>query len=388
MEDKEADELLLRQGFAVQEIQQLVRLHKEYVRRGRLDRPEETCYPVDDRQPERSDSPSQSVTQNKAPASTHRSLGLLLIVISATSFGVMPIFARFAYAAGADPLTVLSLRFGIAAGVMTALMLVQRRAFPHGWLLAKLLLLGAIGYAGVSLAYFLALTLASAGLVALLLYLYPVLVTILSVVLLREHLAPILMGALSLALVGTALTTGLIGGASALGIILGIVAALLYAIYILIGSRVVHQTGSIASSTIVVLGTATVYAGLVTIRGPVFPQTVVGWTAVVGIALVSTVLAFVTFFAGLKQVGPITASTLSTCEPVVTVLLATIVLGERMGPLQILGGLLILLAAMTLMRGETGQKPAKASPKPAHTEEEASLIGGAREETSGLPNAR
>ncbi len=58
----------------------------------------------------------------------------------------------------------------------------------------------------------------------------------------------------------------------------------------------------------------------------------------------------------LSVVGTVTASTLSTCEPVVTVVLAALVLGESMSFVQLLGGVLILLAAVTLVRRETGAK--------------------------------
>jgi drug/metabolite transporter (DMT)-like permease len=67
--------------------------------------------------------------------------------------------------------------------------------------------MGAVGYAGVSLAYFTALTMASAGLVALLLYLYPALVMVLSGVFLGERLSRVNVGVPLLALLGTALTT-------------------------------------------------------------------------------------------------------------------------------------------------------------------------------------
>jgi drug/metabolite transporter (DMT)-like permease len=215
---------------------------------------------------------SQWLMKESAFMFTRRNAGLLLIAISAASFGVMPILARFAYTAGADPITTLWLRFGIAAVVMTAIMLVRRMPFPRGRVLLWLVLMGRVGYAGVSLAYFTALTMASAGLVALLLYLYPALVMVLSVVFLRERLSRVKVGVLLLALLGTALTTGLVGGASALGIFLGFAAALLYAIYILVGSHVVHRAGSIASSTIVMISAATSYSGMVIIHGPALPQ--------------------------------------------------------------------------------------------------------------------
>lgn len=355
MDDEETCALLLKQGVSTQE-RRLTRLHSDYAIRGMFDLARGDRQLEDNLQADEADGLGQSTKQDDHAIARQRHFGMLLIVISAVSFGVMPVFARFAYVAGADAITVLLLRFGIAAVVMAAIMLVRKEPFPRGRVLMGLVLMGACGYAGVSLAYFMALTMASAGLVALLLYLYPALVMVLSVVFLRERLGLVKIGELLLALTGIALMIGVTGKASALGLLLGMVAAVLYAIYILVGSRIVHQTGSIASSAIIMASAATVFAGIVAIKGPALPQSVAGWGAVVAIALISTVIAFVTFFAGLKRVGPVTASMLSTCEPVVTVVLAALVLGETMGFVQLLGGVFILLAAVTLVRSETGAK--------------------------------
>ena len=284
----------------------------------------------------------------KSTSSTdaNRWVGLLLIVISAAAFGALPIFTRLAYAAGASPTTVLLLRFAIAAGVMVLVMVVRRIAFPSGRVLLGLVLMGGLGYVGQSLAYFTALTMISAGLVALLLYLYPAIVTVLSALLFKERLTLVKIGALLLALVGTALTVEPGGGGRILGIILGIAAAVIYSIYILVGSRIMPRTGAIASSTTVMLSAAVVYFGIVAVHGPTFPRTAPGWLAIFAIALVSTVLPIVTFFAGLSRIGPTRASTISTFEPVVTVVLAALILGDSINGLQLLGGFLILAAAV------------------------------------------
>lgn len=294
----------------------------------------------------------------------NRFLGLIFIIISAISFGAMPIFARLAYAAGADPITVLFLRFAIAAVIMILLMLISKTPFPRGLILLELILLGAIGYVGESLAYFTALTMASAGLVALLLYTYPALVTTLSAIFLKEHLTRVKVVALFLALSGIALTIRITSGGNLLGILLGIAAAVDYAIYILLGSRIVQRSGSIASTTIIIASTAAVYTGIVAIRGAIFrsaafPTNAQGWVAIIAIALISTVIAFVTFFAGLKRIGPTNASTLSTFEPIVAVVLAALVLGETISPIQLLGGVLILAAVITLARSETRRRKRK-----------------------------
>src|SRR6266566_8835685 len=208
MDHNEAYERLLREGFTAQQLENLARLGKDYARREMLDLPLEDRSSADDQQGSGLDRLSQWLKKESAFMFTKRHFGLLLIAISAASFGVMPILARFAYAARADPITTLWLRFGIAAMVMTAVMLVRRMPFPRGRVLLGLVLMGAVGYAGVSLAYFTALTMASAGLVALLLYLYPAIVTLLAALIFKDRLTLTKLGAILLALVGTVLTIG------------------------------------------------------------------------------------------------------------------------------------------------------------------------------------
>ncbi len=277
---------------------------------------------------------------------TNRWIGVLYIVISAAAFGTLPIFTRLAYRVGAEPTTVLLLRFSIASVVMVLIMIARKISFPRGRILFGLVLMGAVGYVGQSLAYFIALTMIPAGLVALLLYLYPAIVTVLSALFLKERFTAAKIGALFLALVGTALTVEPTGSGRVPGIILGIASAVIYSIYILVGSRIMPRAGAIASSTVVMVAAAVVYAGIVAIRGPALPLTPFGWATILAIALVSTVLPIVTFFAGLERIGPSRASTISTFEPIVSVGLATLVLGEMISPLQVLGGMFILAAVV------------------------------------------
>jgi drug/metabolite transporter (DMT)-like permease len=69
-----------------------------------------------------------------------------------------------------------------------------------------------------------------------------------------------------------------------------------------------------------------------------------GWFWLVCIAVVSTVVAMLTFFAGLRHTGHSTAAILSTFEPVVTTALAAVTLQEFLAPVQLAGGLLVLSA--------------------------------------------
>jgi drug/metabolite transporter (DMT)-like permease len=72
--------------------------------------------------------------------------------------------------------------------------------------------------------------------------------------------------------------------------------------------------------------------------------------------LIATVIPVAAFLAGLERVGPTNASMLSTLEPVVTVLLAAWIFEERLKPIVMLGGGLILVAVIFLTRGEMGKK--------------------------------
>lgn len=299
------------------------------------------------------------MTQSKAPlltSPTHpdlfqRILGILLVAGSAAAFGTLALFGRYAYAAEMDAITILFLRFSLAALVLLALLFLRREPLPRGRPLTPLIGMGAIGYVGQAFCYLAALNYASSGLVALLLYLYPAFVTVLSVVVLQERMTRLKVLALALALVGTGLTIGPAGG-QLLGILLALGAATIYSIYIIVGAQVMKQVSAVQSST-VIMASAGVMAGLLMlINGPHWPATAAGWWAVAGIVLVATVLPAITFFIGLGRVGPTTAAMISTLEPVVTVLLAAWLEQERLQLLTLLGGGLILGAVLLLTQSE------------------------------------
>lgn len=276
--------------------------------------------------------------------------GILCVAISAAAFGALPIFIKIAYAAGAETIAVLALRFSLAALLMSTLMLVRRQRWPRGRNLLTLIAMGGLGYVGQSFCFFSALNHASAGLVSLLLYLYPALVTVLGALFLQQPLSRMKMAAVLAALVGTALIIGGDTSGNLQGILLGIGAALIYSIYIIVGSRMMQAEGALPAATVVMISAGAVFAVMAAFRQPALPAGTAGWTAIAAIALVSTVVAMVFFFAGLARLSAADAATISTLEPLVTVLLATILLGEALTPVKLTGGCIILAALVVLAR--------------------------------------
>jgi len=283
-----------------------------------------------------------------------RLTGILLIAISAASFGTLAIFGRFLYADGMDTFTMLFLRFGISASIMTFILILRKEPFPRGRILALLIGMGALGYVGQSFSYLSAIKYASAGLVALLLYLYPMFVFILSVIFLREKVTWAKVAALVLALVGTALTVGPAGG-QFLGIFFAIFAAVVYSVYIIVGADVMRHVSAVQSSLVIFASAGAVYGMLTAVNGAHLPASSSGWWSMAGIVLLATVIPVVTFLAGLERIGPTNAAMLSTLEPVVTVLLAAWLFAERLEPVTLAGGALILVAVVVLTRSEMGQ---------------------------------
>lgn len=284
-----------------------------------------------------------------------RFTGILLIGISAASFGTLAIFGRFAYADGMDTFTVLFLRFGLSAAFMTFLLILRKEPYPRGRILAQLIGMGAIGYVGQSFLYMTAIKYASAGLVALLLYLYPFFVAVLSVIFLHEKLTRTKIIALVLALVGAALTVGPVSG-QLIGAVMAIVAALIYSIYIIIGTNVMKHVSPVQSSAVIFASAGAVYGMLTFVNGAHFPAGEAGWLAVLGIIFISTIIPVNTFLAGLDRIGPTNAAMLSTIEPIVTVLLSTWLFGDQLLPIVLVGGGLILTAVVLLTRSELQTK--------------------------------
>lgn len=286
-------------------------------------------------------------------------IGILLIALSAASFGTLAIFGHYVYADGMDTFTVLFLRFGVSASIMTFILLLRKESFPRGRILGQLIGMGALGYVGQSFMYLTAINYASAGLVALLLYLYPFFVAILSTIFLHEKMTAIKAIALVLALTGTALTVGPVSGQLS-GALMAIAAALIYSIYIIVGTNVMKHVSPVQSSTVIFASAGAVFGVLAIVNGMHFPVTNSGWFAMSAIIFVSTIIPVVAFLAGLERIGPINAAMLSTLEPVVTVLLAMWLFGDTLLPIVMFGGGLILTAVI-LLTGSELQKENKIS---------------------------
>jgi drug/metabolite transporter (DMT)-like permease len=307
-------------------------------------------------------------------------LGIALAAVSACGYGSGPLFAKTVYEAGLDWVALLYWRFLIGGLLVWAWALLipsnrsALRALPRRRILA-LLGLGAffVGNAGT---YYAALHYVSASFAALIVYIYPSLVAVLSIRWGHGLAGRRPWAALAIVTAGVALT---IGGIEAqyepLGLVLIVASPIIYSIYIVLTARLAGErrgetavsrmgregavTRPAVAAALMLSGTFAVVGGLALAAGsPVLPAAVPGeaWFGLVGIAVFSTAVAISAFYAAAARIGAAQAALVSTIEPVWTITLAMLLLGEALSPIQLVGGALVI-SGVVLAQTTPGARP-------------------------------
>jgi drug/metabolite transporter (DMT)-like permease len=289
-----------------------------------------------------------------------RTTGALLVALSGISFGSLSVFMRHLKAAGVSVPMMLSVRFLGGALVLWALAFARgevRRLRPGQWL--GFAVLGVL-YVVEAWIYFESAMRIPVALTALLLYLYPSIVAVISRLAFKERLGAVGVVALVLASSGVALAVGTPSGPlEPLGVVLGAMTAFIYSAYVLLGARV--QPG--VPST---LGSATLMtiAGLLLLLGTFATGTwspgIVAqkWPDMLGLIVLGTAIPIPFLLAGLAIVGPTRGSIISSLEPISAAVLGAVFLGESLGPGQLVGGALVLGALVLLSLRREAQHPA------------------------------
>ena len=286
-------------------------------------------------------------------------VGVAMVLISATGFGTNAVLAKLAYRAGLGTQQTLAFRFVLGAIGMWAIAVFLRQnplRFERRRLLT-LLALGGVFYTGQSLTYFLALRTLPASLCVLIAYIYPSLVVVAGWLFLGRKVSAVHTAALGASFLGVLL---LVGGAQfqiAWALVLAIAAPTIYTGYILVGESVMSSVPAAGASAVITSGAALSFCIIAGFTGELaWPGTAAGWAVAFAIALFPTMVAISLFLAGLPRIGAARASLLSTWEPVVTVILAVVLLGDRFSITQFVGGVLILGAVIVVQSVRSGRQ--------------------------------
>ncbi|MCF1183530.1 EamA family transporter [Marichromatium gracile] len=280
-----------------------------------------------------------------------------MILAAAALWGFLGLFAVTLNAAGFDGQQVAILRILCAASLLVVGGRWLLRGVDPRVLAAhspRLLLHGLIGVLGYNLCYFQAIDDVGVGVAVVLLYTAPLWALIFAVLFDGESVTvrgvAAALGALCgvVVLLGQTLSTGT--GAPA-GVLFGLAAGVCYALYPVLGRRLIARlgpdpvmaSGFILSALVLLLlpGTWEALGRLAIHRG----EWAI-WGALLAMGLFGTLLAYALFTRGLRRVNASRAAVLATVEPVVAVLGAVLWLGERFSPTQWGGVVLILVSAL------------------------------------------
>jgi drug/metabolite transporter (DMT)-like permease len=282
-------------------------------------------------------------------------VGYLLVILSALSYSSLGIFGKIGLE-GSLPLTsFLATRFLLAAALLWVSGLAVprlRRAHAQagrGRARGRLLLWGMVGLSGQSALYFAGLRILSASLMEVLLYTCPAFLALIEWSRTGRRPQPRVLAALALALLGTWLASApALHGGTSTGVMLGLLTGLWYASFLVPLDRITRGVEPVVATTWIVSGGAATWIAAALWEGVVLPSGGRTWMAIAGIVIAPTVLGMALFVAGMRRTGPQIASILSTFEPVGTLFLAALFLGERLFPKQWAGAGLVVAAAVLL----------------------------------------
>ncbi|NBM15560.1 DMT family transporter [Streptomyces sp. GC420] len=273
--------------------------------------------------------------------------GVASVTASAVGFGLLPLLVTWGAAAGLNIMTLLVLRFALTSCILPLLLRGQPNEKKPDTRTGTLLCILGILFAAQSVLYLVALQRISPGLAVLLHYLYPAFVLLLSLAMRHESPSVRILLPLPIALVGMALTVGSPGAVDVLGVVCAVGCSLVYALYVVLGTTLSARLSSQRLTQYVVVLSATALTVFSAPTGRLdFGFHPFGWLVIVAVALVSTAMPIALFFTGSRVIGATQASIISMVEPVVGVVAAWIVLDAGLTWLQLIGGAILVGAAV------------------------------------------
>jgi drug/metabolite transporter (DMT)-like permease len=302
--------------------------------------------------------------QRRAETSTGMSrdtaIGIALAIVGVLAFSMKTILVKLAYVELQDAVTLLALRMAISGPVflLVALRAPGEKMDARGF--ASALLLGAIGYYGASFFDFAGLEFVSAGIGRLILFTYPTVVVLLSLVIFGTRPSKREVAALFVTYVGVAFVVSsgfaahnkdLLKGA---GLIFG--SAVLFSCYLIFSTGFTRRYGSLRYTAIAMCAATVLCVG----QFPLLRD----WSALnlswhtygiaIALGLGSTVLPTFAMGEALRRLGATKVALLGGLGPVSTLLISVTGLEETMTPLQIVGAVLVLGGVLlTTTKGKT-----------------------------------
>lgn len=275
---------------------------------------------------------------------------VLLIVISALSFGSISVLTVLITREHIPLVTAMAWRYFVASLLLGAVLrpvgvlAISRRK------IAQLMLIGGCGQALITYLSLYALEYMPVGPLAFLFYTYPAWVALLAAIRKTEKLTTLRVGALGLALLGVAIMVGAPREKlSAIGVTLALGSAILYSIYLPALEEVQQGVPAFTATFFLIAGASITFLVVALFGGQLYiPRAGPVWANILLLALVSTVIAFSALIKGVSILGPVRTSIIATVEPFFTAVLGVAVLNNQFAISTLVGGMLIGAAILII----------------------------------------
>jgi len=315
-----------------------------------------------------------SVSTSFLAAKTHPVRGYFYIASATFLWGIAATLGRAAFTgrllpAGAALRPIDPLILSQARTTFSFLVLLPILAGVRGWKNLKLpaadlgrcFLLGVLGVAASNYLYYFAIQKTNVATAIILQYTAPAWVLLYTVARGLQKATVQRVSAVALAVVGCALAIGVVGAGgfrlNAAGVIAAVVASFSFAFYNVSGHSILARYNRwqvllwtlVAASTFWIIINPPWKIAAAHFSGA-------QWLFLLSFSLISVLVPFALYFAGLQHLEPTRAIVASCLEPVFSILIAAIALGELMKPVQILGIVIVLTAIVLIQRPERGAR--------------------------------
>ncbi len=288
-------------------------------------------------------------------------VGGLLAAAASLQFGAIVVLGKRVLERGMTVESMLAYRFGVAAILLTIVLVVLRRPLlAERGERAGLAVLAFVGYAAESTFFFTAAKHGTVAAVTLLFFTYPVFVTLGTWAIGRGAPSGLTALALGCAVVGAVIVARTGGGLSVeiAGVVFALAAGLTYSVYLIGSDLVLRRTSPLTSAMWVSAGASIALFSFSAVASRASsPQVAADWWAILGMGLASAG-AFVCLLGALQRIGAVRTAIISATEPLSAAFLGWVFLGESVSPGTALGGALILAGAVvaSLARAATQQE--------------------------------
>lgn len=273
--------------------------------------------------------------------------GKICLILSALIYGLAPMLAKIAYGGGVNGMTLTFLRTFLMLPLLFVLMLARGRSFRlNKRELFDIIILGVVGGSLSIISLYAAYDYISTGLATTLHFIYPLIIVVVSALIYREKITNMKLAAVMLVTLGIFLFVDLTSRADKIGVALAVLSGVFYSFYVIYMDhsgldkmdyvKLTFYLMIIMSAGTFIFGAATKSIGFAEMNGT-------AWVFAALISFLITIGAIPLFQAGVRYEGASTAGIVSALEPITTIILGALFLGETMGLVQYFGGAMIIL---------------------------------------------